>query len=97
MGRVPNSGLLSGAGCSFPGEAITETPSLDLLTIGPGFSGLSLFLLNLRIRSMKKIIIIRDIPPHTHHGNKQPVGILVVEPTYRILLKREDGTGTEKN
>lgn len=40
-----------------------KTPSLDLLTKGPGFFGLSLFLLNLRIRSMKKI---NEGHPHTH-------------------------------
>lgn len=38
-----------------------KTPSLELLTKGPGFFGLSLFLL--RIRSMKKI---NKGHPHTH-------------------------------
>lgn len=55
-----------------------KTPSLDLLTKGPGFFGLSLFLLNLRIRSVKKI---NKGHPHTHTPWKQITSRNVISKT----------------
>lgn len=76
-------------------KPITETPSLNLLTKGPGFSGLSLFLLNLRIRSMKKKMW--DIPTHTQSRSRATGRDVGGRTNIPHSAQIEDGTLTERD